>query len=226
MIFDWLLIISLAVMVIIIGRKIPSVLSQMQEIPRVEHRDEKSSEGTLRMSAAAMGVRALQLLGQLGLQIRRVFRAAYALIVRRKGSVERLTAKQPKPFEAVRPQHKLSPGQEITLGDAEAAFTNKRYRDAERLFLRLCAVHPHDARLYAKLGSVYMELKSFSDARDAFAQAIKLDPTIAARHVNYGIALLQLNRSHEALQAFEKALALQPDNKRYQALQELARSRT
>lgn len=221
---DWLLIGSLAVVVIVIGRHVPAVLQQMRDEPPEPQRKpiNVNLDGGVKR-ARAYGQVILVALGAAG----KAIIALVAPLGRFRPSIGRRTAKVQdaifEPTPAAEPEVRIST--EPTVQSADLAFERKRYKEAEQLYIKLCAANPKDARLYSKLGMVYMELKSFRDARDAFGQAIKLDPTVASRHVNLGIAQMQLEQPREALHAFSKALALQPENKKYQRLYELAKER-
>lgn len=112
---------------------------------------------------------------------------------------------------------------DLTLADD--FFARADYKEAEKFYLDAAAKDPNNAKIYTRLGIIYLEQKNYRDARDAFSLALKLDDKKAARHVNFALANLQLKNYNEAIKSFEKALKLEPKNKKYQALLKEARGK-
>lgn len=110
--------------------------------------------------------------------------------------------------------------------EAEDAFAIKDYKKAERLYLRLATENPRNAKVYGRLGVIYLEQKNYDDARDALQAAIKLEPNIASRHFNLALTYLELGSHAKAVTAMESALKYDPSNRKYRKmLDEIMNSR-
>lgn len=116
--------------------------------------------------------------------------------------------------------------EEITLygliAQADDAFEAKDFEKAESLYVKAAAEDPDNAKIYSRLGAIYLEQKNFYDARDAFLQAVKLEPDLSSRHINLGLAFLGLKDYFKATECFKKALMMDRKNKKYKALLEKA----
>lgn len=108
------------------------------------------------------------------------------------------------------------------IAQADDAFERKEFDKAEELYIKIAASEPNNAKIYNRLGAIYLEQENFYDAKDAFLQALKLEPEIASRHVNLGLAYLGLKDYFKAEQSFQAALKLDPKNTKYQKLAERA----
>lgn len=108
------------------------------------------------------------------------------------------------------------------VAQADDAFESKDYQKAESLYVKAAAIDPDNAKIYSRLGAIYLEQKNFYDARDAFLQAVKLEPELASRHINLGLALMGLKDYFKATESFKKALNLDAKNSKYKRLLEKA----
>jgi tetratricopeptide (TPR) repeat protein len=221
MFFDWLLIASLSLVVVVLARHVPSVLAKMHTTPSAEDALQyKEMVENLAKTSVAVGKVAHAMgegIATSGKTIAALGQKTGALSLWKR--IKFLRVKRGKDT----PQEKE---EEISVARADSLFEARRLREAEAMYLKLCAKDPHNAHLYAQLGIVYLETKNFKDARDAFTAAIKQDPTVASRHVNLGIALLELGHAKAAKEAFDKAITLKPGNKKYEQLAELAKARS
>lgn len=104
------------------------------------------------------------------------------------------------------------------IAQADDAYDGKNYQKAENLYVKAAAGDPDNAKIYSRLGAIYLEQKNYYDARDAFLQAVKLEPDLASRHINLGLALMGFKDYFKAMDSFRKALKLDPKNKKYQNL--------
>lgn len=102
--------------------------------------------------------------------------------------------------------------------EAEDAFAIKDYKKAERLYLRLATEDPKNAKVYSRLGVIYLEQKTYEDARDALQAAIKLEPQAASRHFNLALCYIQLGSKSKAISAMEMALKHDPSNRKYRKM--------
>jgi len=108
------------------------------------------------------------------------------------------------------------------IAQADEAFEQKKYVDAEKLYVQSCLADPDNCKIYSRLGAIYLEQKNYYDARDAFLQAVKIEPDLASRHVNLGLAFIGLKDYFKASESFKKALDLDQKNKKYRKLYEKA----
>lgn len=104
------------------------------------------------------------------------------------------------------------------VAQADDAFESKRYEKAESLYLKAAAEDPDNAKIYSRLGAIYLEQKNYYDAKDAFFQAAKIEPDLASRYVNLGLALMGLKDYFKAVESFEKALKIDSKNAKYERL--------
>ncbi len=105
-----------------------------------------------------------------------------------------------------------------SLQQAEDLFAIRDYKRAEKLYLRLATEDPRNAKIYSRLGIIYLEQKNFEDARDALQQAIKLEPHVATRHFNLSLVYLELNSRAKAIAEMEAALKYEPANRKYRKM--------
>lgn len=108
------------------------------------------------------------------------------------------------------------------VAQADDAYEQKDFDRAEELYIKIAASEPKNAKIYNRLGAIYLEQENFYDAKDAFLLALKLEPEIASRHINLGLAYLGLKDYFKASQSFQTALKLDPKNQKYQKLSERA----
>lgn len=106
------------------------------------------------------------------------------------------------------------------IAQADDAFENKNFQKAEELYIKVAAADPDNAKIYSRLGAIYLEQKNYYDAKDAFLQAAKLEPNLASRYVNLGLAFMGLKDYFKAIEAFKKALSLDHKNSKYKKLLE------
>lgn len=104
------------------------------------------------------------------------------------------------------------------IREAEDLFAVKDYRKAERLYLKLATEDPRNAKIYSRLGIIYLAQKNHEDARDALRQAIKLEPHAANRHFNLALAYLELGSFAKAISSMEAALKYDPSNRKYRKM--------
>ena len=117
----------------------------------------------------------------------------------------------------------ISPEKITTIGliaQADEAFDRKDFAKAEELYIKAASQEPSNAKIYNKLGAIYLEQSNFYDAKESFLQSIRLEPEVASRHVNLGLAYLGLKDYFKAGQALQDALQLEPKNKKYLVLAE------
>lgn len=104
------------------------------------------------------------------------------------------------------------------IAQADDAFEGRKFEKAETLYIKAAAEDPDNAKIYSRLGAIYLEQKNYYDAKDAFCQACKLEPDLASRHINFGLALMGLKDYFKATESFQKAINIDPKNKKYQKL--------
>lgn len=107
---------------------------------------------------------------------------------------------------------------EDMLASAEDAFAKKDYLTAEPLYLKVAAARPDIARVYNRLGIIYLEKKNYKDARDAFLTVLKFDDQVASRHFNLAMAYLGLGNTRKAEAAVKQAISLDSSNERYKKM--------
>lgn len=98
---------------------------------------------------------------------------------------------------------------------AEEMFAKKDWRRAERLFLEAARENPHDAKIFNRLGVIYLEYKKFHEAIEAFEAALKYDDKIGSRHFNLALAYLGQGSFEQAKASLMRAVSLSPNNEKY-----------
>lgn len=110
--------------------------------------------------------------------------------------------------------------EEDPLSQAELAFINKDFDLAEKMYIKAATLQPRDARIYARLGVIYLHQKNYKDARDALLTSLKFDPNVASRHYNLGLVYQGMGNSKKALAEVKQALSLDPSNEKYETLKQ------
>lgn len=112
-----------------------------------------------------------------------------------------------------------------TLAHADDAFERKNYLKAEQLYIKAAAIEPKNAKIFSRLGAIYLENENYYDAKEAFLQVVKIDQNNPSYYTNLGLAYLGLKDYYKAEQAFLKSVKMDPKNKKYQELLDKARNK-
>lgn len=163
-------------------------------------------------------------------------RGVSQLIVGARGAVEGLVSKQ-RTRMANRPQ-KVSPpttgghqfwqeeatGEKLDLSsnfeEGEILFKAGKLDEAEKYFIKAAANNPADAKIYARLGLLYLQLKNYSDAIEALKVAVKLDKYNPSRHYNLSLAYWGNKDVQKAIASVREAITLDPVTPKYRQLLE------
>lgn len=98
-----------------------------------------------------------------------------------------------------------------TLDEALALHRQGRFREARRLYEKLAAKEPRNARLQSMIGVAAHQEGQPKLAARALAKAVALEPDNAEYQSALGFAELQQGRQDAAAAALDRALALAPD---------------
>jgi tetratricopeptide (TPR) repeat protein len=98
---------------------------------------------------------------------------------------------------------------------ADAAFRKKDYKEAEKYYLQAAVKDPDNARIYNRLGVIYLRTKNYKDAVEAFRGSIKFDDRVASRHYNLALAYVGKKDYRLAEKAVREAIRLEPTNDKY-----------
>ncbi len=102
---------------------------------------------------------------------------------------------------------------EVTYEEAEAAYNEKRYTEAVKLFVLYTERKSENPWGYYMLGLSSRKAGDLARAEDAFQTALELDPNHVKSWINLGRVLLDAGRPAEALEKIDAALALDPEVK-------------
>lgn len=102
-----------------------------------------------------------------------------------------------------------------SVNRADKLIKEGQYREAEKILLSIASRHPKDARIYAKLGLIYLYLKSFNDAIESLKVAVKLDKYNPSRHYNLALAYWGNKDSQHAIASIREAISLDPVTEKY-----------
>lgn len=104
--------------------------------------------------------------------------------------------------------------------EGETMYKNGQLDKAEQLFLKAAASRPGDAKIYARLGLLYLQQKNFSDAIESLKVAVKLDKYNPSRHYNLALAYSGNNDVQKAISCVREAITLDPVTPKYRQLLE------
>lgn len=102
--------------------------------------------------------------------------------------------------------------------EADQFFIDKKFKEAEGIYLELIEKMPFDGQVYSRLGIIYLALKQYNDARLSLEKSIQLGGNVSARYFNLALVYLKLNNQERAKENIKKALELNPSNQKYQNL--------
>lgn len=105
---------------------------------------------------------------------------------------------------------------EPNMAKAEELFHKRQYISAEKWYLEAVKLDPKNPRIYARLGTIYLEQKNFSDAKDAFEESVRLDDTVASRFFNLSYICNSIGDIKTAQSHAKKAARMEPQNSKYQ----------
>jgi Flp pilus assembly protein TadD len=98
---------------------------------------------------------------------------------------------------------------EMFLARAETAKRNNNFTEAEKMLVKAATKEPRNARVYAKLGLLYLEQgENWKEAEESFQQALKFDANNGFIHNNLGLVLYSQDRFSAAAKEFEAACRL------------------
>jgi len=117
---------------------------------------------------------------------------------------------------------------QVSYEEAEAAFLEKRYDDAVKLFTRYTERKTENPWGFYMLGLSSWQSGEFEVAEQSFMRAIELDPRHTKSYLNLGRVLLDTDRPAEALTSIDQALEIDTESNvtyrlRGRALHELGR---
>jgi tetratricopeptide (TPR) repeat protein len=101
------------------------------------------------------------------------------------------------------------------MSKADEAFRKKDYKTAETCYLKAAVKDPDNARIYNRLGVIYLQMKNYRDAIEAFRGALKFDDRVASRHYNIALAYLGKRDFRSAEKGLKEAIRLDPANEKY-----------
>ncbi len=104
--------------------------------------------------------------------------------------------------------------------EGEALFRAGKLDEAERFFLTAATRNPKDSKVYARLGLIYLQKKSYVDAIEALKVAVKLDRFNPSRHYNLALAYEGKQDNQRAIATIREAISLDPVSAKYRTLLE------
>lgn len=105
--------------------------------------------------------------------------------------------------------------EEKQLDEANDYLKNKKYDEAEKIYLELASLYPDKQTIYEKLGLLYLEISNFNDAKSAFGELLKLDKKNGQNWYNLALAQIGLKEYRSAINSLVEAVKLQKDNTKY-----------
>lgn len=100
--------------------------------------------------------------------------------------------------------------------EADIALQQGNLKLAEEKYLKLARIEHKNDKVYSRLGVIYLKQKNYADARDAFIATLKIDDRIASRHYNLAITYIALGATEKAKVSIKKAIELDPTKEKFQ----------
>jgi len=104
--------------------------------------------------------------------------------------------------------------------EGEELLAQGKAKEAEQYFLRAATSNPSDARVYAKLGLLYLNQKNYSDAIESLKMAVKFEKYNPSRHYNLALAYWGNKDVRRAIASVREAISLDPVTPKYRKLLE------
>lgn len=101
------------------------------------------------------------------------------------------------------------------ISQADDAFRKKDFTTAEKYYLQAATKDPDNARIYNRLGVIYLQMKNYKDAVEAFRGAVRFDDRVASRHYNLALAYLGRRDYRSADRSLKEAIRQDPTNEKY-----------
>eukprot|EP01083_Nonionella_stella_P112001 328942_1 len=112
-------------------------------------------------------------------------------------------------FAAAGPQASTKENPSILRFDGDAAFKNREYPKAIKLYSSLIKIQPDIPLNHYKRAMVYFMLHRYSDAVKDLEDAILIDPKYATGYLYRGKAFQNIGRLDEAAENFEKVMEIE-----------------
>lgn len=109
----------------------------------------------------------------------------------------------------------ISEAKEENFAKAEDLFKKKQYISAEKWYIEAVKKDPKNARIFSRLGVIYLEQRNFADAIESLKEALRLDPDLATAYFNLSYALNLEGDKKGAIENAKKALRIDADNTKY-----------
>lgn len=116
------------------------------------------------------------------------------------------------------PHHLAHEDHEGDMEKAEKLFAQENYVEAEKYYLKAIVLDPNNAKIYNRLGVIYLDKRYYNDALESFKAALKMGNKIPSRHINVGVVYTKLGKWGLAARYFRNALKLKPNERHYQQL--------
>ncbi len=104
--------------------------------------------------------------------------------------------------------------------EGEILYKAGKLDEAEQYFLKAASNNPGDSKIYARLGLLYLQTKSYSDAIESLKVATKLDKYNPSRHYNLSLAYWGNKDIQKAISSVREAITLDPVTPKYRQLLE------
>ncbi len=104
---------------------------------------------------------------------------------------------------------------EEKLKEADKKLSEKKFEQAEEIYLKLVSTDPKNAKIYNRIGILYLEQGNDVDAKEAFREAIKIDDKVGSRWYNLALAQISLKEYRSAINSLVTAIKLENKNQKY-----------
>jgi len=178
-----ILIVVLAIIFVIVARRIPEISKEVKESGENFFDSNKEEEQKLNKAELVDG----------------------DVVAKKPKKTKKVTLKNQKKSEE-------NTGEKTTIQDiidrADEMIDNKEYGEAEKMLIDALEIEPRNAKIYNKLGIIYLEQENYADAKESFKTALKYDKNNDLFYNNLGLSLFNQGRYVEAIEAYQKSIQL------------------
>lgn len=209
-----ILVVSLAALIVIIGRKFPLLASVRTSATeqRLEERKSSLIEQRLRRKFTAWRERAATIAGPVGEAAGRVWAGTHKKLV----DLEHEYRVRSLPvFLNRRQRHKLDTEIQALLEQARAMYDEGEYAAAEEKALQAIRLEPRSVPAFDFLGELYMKSGEYGHAREVYRYLLKLVGESDAIYEHLGEADQAAGDLKHAQEEYEQAIALNANDVTY-----------
>jgi tetratricopeptide (TPR) repeat protein len=214
-----LIIIALAVVVVVVARKLPKTAKIEAELA-AQKNPAKAAKKTRSAQLGAAGALASKAGKQIGRGALRVARVVGGRLGKVLKIAERRRTAKVSPVTPVSVAQQTGTGMQDEkqrtilqlLREAEDYGRQANWQAAEKVYIKVVALAPKTLEAYVGLGNLYMKQKNWNDSAEAYKVVLEGDKNNLVALSNLGLALANKGEWVAAADALQRAAKLDPGN--------------